>query len=110
MKGKVKVAGNIMLAQKLQTLLKEFDLKKVWQSSQFYVLLTCYCINGSYVTFTVPCLALPYHTIPYHTIPYHTIPYHTIPYHTIPYHTIPCTILLYYISYAVLYYIITLYY
>ncbi len=32
MKGKVKIAGNIMLAQKLQTLLKEFDLKKVWQS------------------------------------------------------------------------------
>ena len=29
MQGKVKIAGNIMLAQKLQTLLKEFDLKKV---------------------------------------------------------------------------------
>lgn len=29
MKGKVKIAGNIMLAQKLQTLLKEFDFKKV---------------------------------------------------------------------------------
>ena len=28
MKGKVKISGNIMLAQKLQTLLKEFDLKK----------------------------------------------------------------------------------
>ena len=29
MKGKVKIAGNIMLAQKLQTLLTEFDLKQV---------------------------------------------------------------------------------
>ena len=101
MKGKVKVAGNIMLAQKLQTLLKEFDLKKVWQSSQFYVLLTCYYINGSYLTLLpLPCLALPCltlcHTIPYHTM-YHTIPC-TIPYH-VPYHTILflyCLNILYY--------------
>jgi putative sterol carrier protein len=114
MRGKVKVAGNIMLAQKLQTLLKEFDLKKVWQSSQFYVLLTCYYINGSYLMLLpLPCLALPcltlYHIIPYHTM-YHTIPC-TIPYYffivltfctilshhvilTMPCHTVPyCTIL-----------------
>ena len=46
MKGKVKISGNIMLAQKLQTLLKEFDLKKV-------ELLSVHS----------------YHTIPHHTIP-----------------------------------------
>ena len=37
MQGKVKIAGNIMLAQKLQTLLKAFDLKKVL----WYCLVTC---------------------------------------------------------------------
>lgn len=47
MQGKVKIGGNIMLAQKLQILLKEFDLKKVFLDSAFLYFSLTYGLQHS---------------------------------------------------------------
>ena len=68
MQGKVKISGNIMLAQKLQTLMKEIDLKQ--ESAKLS-------------------------KVKLYTILYYTILYYTILYYTILYYTILCYAMLY---------------
>lgn len=104
MLGKIKISGNIMLAQKLQTFLNEFDLKKVFNDfgmvncmrNIIVVILhtklhyTIYHIIYNFIYFISYTLTLIVsYDVPYF-IPYHV--FYNILYRTTMYHSLYYTI------------------